>query len=102
MPDEIAALTRRVDANERNHTDLAKSVTAIVEDQRSVREEINAIKIDREVRKVREEHLNERLDRIEDRIDDVYKLGRWVLTAFGASLLALLANFIFRGGLIGP
>lgn len=91
MPDEMSALLRRLDAIERNQSDAARTATAIVE-------EIHGIKIDREVRKERDLRLNERLDRIEERLDGVYKIGWWFLAIFGAAFIALVANFTFRGG----
>ena len=91
MPDEMSALLRRLDAIERNQSDAARTATAIVE-------EIHGIKTDREVRKERDLRLNERLDRIEERLDGVYKIGWWFLAIFGAAFIALVANFTFRGG----
>ena len=102
MPDEISALTRRVDANERNHTDLAKSVTAIIEDQREIRDEMSDLKTERAVRVVRDEALNDRLRRIEKSIERVYNLGWWVLGAFGLTLIAAISSFVFKGGLNAP
>ncbi len=49
---------------------------------------------------LKDEYLEERLGRIEKSIQAVYKLGWWVLAAFGGSFIALVANFVFRGGLI--
>lgn len=50
------------------------------------------------IRDLREEHLDERLDRIERSISGIYRLGWWILGAFGTSAVALVANFAFRGG----
>jgi hypothetical protein len=57
---------------------------------------------DKAVREVKDEHLEERFERIEDRVQAIYKLGLWILAAFGGSFIALVANFVFRGGLIAP
>ena len=46
------------------------------------------------------EHLDERLDRIEKSIAAIYRLGWWILAAFGAAAISLVANFMFRGGFI--
>lgn len=45
-------------------------------------------------------YLNERLERIEKSIAAIYRLGWWVLAAFGAATISLVANFMFRGGFI--
>jgi hypothetical protein len=57
---------------------------------------------DKAVREVKDEHLEERFERIEDRVQAIYRLGLWILAAFGGSFVALVANFVFRGGLIAP
>lgn len=62
-------------------------------------ENLAAINVERATDKVRDENLDDRLDRIEKAIDKIYGLGRWVLLAFGASFVTLFANFLFRGGL---
>ena len=93
MPDEFSQLLRRVDMTERNHTDLAKSVTALTEN-------LDELRIDRARREERDIRVTERFDRIEKRLDGIYKLGWWVLGAFGASAIALIVNFVFRGGFI--
>jgi hypothetical protein len=33
-------------------------------------------------------------------VQAIYELGLWILAAFGGSFIALVANFVFRGGLI--
>lgn len=43
-------------------------------------------------------YLNERLERIEKSIAAIYRLGWWILAAFGAAAISLVANFMFRGG----
>jgi hypothetical protein len=54
---------------------------------------------DKAVQEVKDEYLEERLSRIEKSINAVYRLGWWVLAAFGGSFIALVANFVFKGGL---
>ena len=49
---------------------------------------------------LKDEYLEERLGRIEKSIQAVYRRGWWVLAAFGGSFIALVANFVFRGGLV--
>lgn len=102
MPEEIAAMLRRLDMTERNQTDFAKAVTAVITDINEIRKPLDELKTDREVRKVRDQHLNERLDRIEASIKSIYRLGLWVLTAFGSASIALVVNFVFRGGFNAP
>lgn len=43
------------------------------------------------VEEVKDAYLEVRLSRIE-------KIGWWILTTFGASFVALVANFLFKGG----
>lgn len=52
------------------------------------------------LRQQADEHLDERLSRIEASIGGVHRLGWWVLGAFGTCAVALIANFAFRGGFI--
>lgn len=77
----------------------AKTITELVT-------ELNKLRTDREkndaLRLMKDEYLDERLDRIEASIKSVYGLGKWVLGAFGAVLLSAAATFIVRGGLFGP
>ncbi len=81
----------------------AQSISAIIIDLRSTKdlfhEMRSGVETERKVRLVEDRHLNERLDRIEERLDSLYKLGMWVLAAFGASLVAAVASFIINGGL---
>lgn len=77
----------------------AKTITELVNT-------VSQLRTDREkndaLRTLKDEHLDERLDRIEASIRSVYSLGKWVLGAFGASLLTALATFVVRGGLFSP
>lgn len=91
LPEEIQALLRRLDAIERNQSDAAKTASAVIE-------EIHGVKTDRAVRTERDLRLNERLERIEERLDGVYKIGWWFLALFGAAFISLVASFTFRGG----
>ena len=91
MPDELSALLRRLDAIERNQSDAAKTSSVVIE-------EIHGVKTDRAVRAERDLRLNERLERIEQSLEGVYKIGWWFLALFGAAFVSLIANFAFRGG----
>jgi hypothetical protein len=59
---------------------------------------ITELKTDAAIQEVKDGHTAERLTRIETSINNVYRLGWWVLAAFGGSFIALVANFIFKGG----
>lgn len=98
MPDEIKQIVRRLDTVERNTTDLAKSVTNITEELSDLSKPLRELEVDREVRKERDKNLYSRLDQIETSIEKVHNLGWWVLGTFGASAIALIANFMFKGG----
>lgn len=117
MPDsEIGAILRRLDVMERNQSDLAKTITKLIEEIDTMRVALEDTRVDRAVRAERDIRINdrfdqinlkfdqisrstnERFDQIVKRIDAVYGLGRWVLGAFGALVLALVSNFLFRGG----
>lgn len=62
---EMDAIRERLAVTERNHTDLAKTITEIVNDVHELRKPIDELRTDREVRKERDTHLNARLDRME-------------------------------------
>lgn len=83
----------RLSTVERDTRDHAKSIS-----------EFTRVLIDLDkkeaVRSTQEKHLDERLDRIEHSIAGIYRLGWWILGAFGTSAVALIANFAFRGGFI--
>ncbi|SCM80022.1 hypothetical protein KL86PLE_90761 [uncultured Pleomorphomonas sp.] len=81
----------RVDFIERDVISHAKSIGALTD--RMSDYETEAAK-----REVRDEYLEKRLTGIEGRLDSINRLGWWVLTAFGTSAIALVTNFIFRGG----
>lgn len=93
MPDQpdLHSILRRLDSIERNQSDAAKTASVVID-------EIHGVKTDRAVRTERDLRLNERLERIEERLDGVYKIGWWFLALFGAAFVSLLANFTFRGG----
>jgi hypothetical protein len=87
-----------------------ESISAIVTEVRHTQEELSTlrsgIESERKVRLVEDRHLNERLDRIEESIEKldstIIKIGMWILSAFGASLIVAISSFIFRGGLTVP
>lgn len=97
MPDSESpqVLARRLDMLERNVSDHSKSLTALVHDVSELRTK-NAVDDERE------RSRDEWRSRTEKRLDGIYRLGWWVLTTFGAILVAMVAQFVFRGGLVVP
>lgn len=86
--DRLGAVERDVRDHARIFTEMTKQLTEL--DKKEA------------IRVLQDEHLDERLDRIERSIAGIYRLGWWILGAFGASAVALIANFAFRGGFIVP
>lgn len=82
-----------------------ESISAIVVDARNTKDQLIAlqhgIERDREVREVKDEHLNERLDDIEASIEKVNKLSWAIFGTFGASFAVAVTNFVINGGLGG-
>jgi hypothetical protein len=58
-------------------------------DQEEAREQMDALK---------EKHLDERLQRLEAAIEQVYSLGKWVLGAIGGAVLLAIVAFGLKGG----
>lgn len=85
----------RTDLIERDLQSHAKTITELTM-------RMSDYEKDKAVREVKDEYLDERFERLEDRVQAIYKLGIWILAAFGGSFIALVANFVFRGGLIAP
>lgn len=100
MPEEFQVLLRRLDTTERNNADLAKSVSAIVDELSEIQKPLDELRLDRAARVERDIRHTEHFARIEKRLDAITKLGWWVLTAFGTSAIALVMNFVAKGGLI--
>jgi len=92
-PFEGLTLEQRFVFMERDVQSHAKTITAHNDNLQRINTE--AIR-----REERDTSLDGRLTRMEKSIGDVYKLGWWILGAFGASFVALLANFLFKGGFV--
>lgn len=92
MNDSIETLRQDIS----NH---AKTLTALIEEGHSVKKLLDEQVVDRAVRKVRDENLYERLDRIEASVKRLQAIGVWILAAFGVAFLTAAANFIIQGGL---
>ncbi len=82
----------RIDLVERDVQSHAKTITEFTA-------VITQIKTDAAIQEVKDGYTNERLTRIELRLNAVYRLGWWLFAAFGSSFVALVANFVFKGGL---
>lgn len=61
---------------------------------------LNAMKIEAARQEGKDANLIERIERLEKAVNKVYGLGWWILAAFGGSLIALISNFLFRGGFV--
>jgi hypothetical protein len=85
-PDRLDLVERDVQSHARTITELTKALAEV--DKKEA------------VRDLRDEHLDEHLESIGARIDGIYRLGWWILAAFGTSAVGLMANFIFRGGFV--
>jgi hypothetical protein len=83
----------------RDHTALASSISVITG-------ELGTMKTERAVEKAvlteRQVNLDDRLERIEESIKGLYGLGKWMLLAFGGSLVAAVVTFVVKGGLSVP
>lgn len=92
MPFVTEQLNRDVQSHARIITELTNEIGKV----KTTQEKNDAL------RDMRDEYLDERLDRIEASIKSVYSLGKWVLVAFGTVLVSAVATFVVRGGLFGP
>jgi len=97
MPDSdsLPVVVRRLDMLERNVSDHARVSTVLLQD-------VAELKTKNAVDDEREKSRDEWRTRTEKRLDGIYRLGWWVLTTFGAILVAMVAQFVFKGGLIVP
>jgi hypothetical protein len=77
----------------------AKTLSAIIEKQNETNDALHSIQIDQAVRKVDRDNLDERIKRLEKRMDDLAGIGKWILLAFGAYFITAVASFIVKGGL---
>jgi len=90
---------RRLDGIERNLSDQGKSITEIVLDHKKTKDVLDELRVDRAVRQERDKNLDDRLNRIENDVSAIKKLGMWILTAIGSGLVLAILNFIIKGGL---
>lgn len=92
-PDRLDIVERDV----RDHSRILTEHNGSLGEQRKLLGELSRYK---DIREVEDGYLDERLDRIEKSLNGVYKLGWWILAAFGAAAISLIANFAFNGGFI--
>jgi len=105
---------RRLDATERNVTDQAKTLTALIEQLKALQGPLGQLRIDREVRKERDRNVYERFDRIEHSMQEGFermeadiksrfaRLDKpvWAAAvAFIGAIVAAVTTWITKGGL---
>ena len=98
MPERIPEIQDRVGLLERDARDHAKSIGELVQRLRDVERDAAE---DKRLRSLKDEHLDERLDRIEASIKSVYNLGKWLLGAAGSTLVVAIVGFALKGGPLG-
>jgi hypothetical protein len=84
--------------SDRNHTDMSKTITGLINEQSKTKDVLDILRTDRAVREERDKNINARFDQIEKSIKRIYDLGWWILAAFGSALILLVARFLFSGG----
>ncbi|MCB5201868.1 hemolysin XhlA family protein [Neorhizobium sp. T786] len=97
---------RRLDAIERNASDLARTATGIMEEIASIKAQVRELEKHHQDYRVRsaaeaerDKALQSDIANIKDDIKSIKSLGKWALTTFiGAIILAFVA-FLIRGGL---
>ncbi len=94
-PDSIETLRHDVSAH-------AKTLTELTVDQRTIKDTISQMQIERAVRVERDGRLDDRLKGIESNVAAVYSLGKWLLASFGSALMLAVVLFIKNGGLNVP
>jgi hypothetical protein len=104
MPDNIdpTVMARRLDGMDRNLSDLARSVTHLVQDIDKSKNVLDELRVDRALRVERDLRIAEQFTEVKAKINGIYKLGWWVLATFGAALIMLMVNFALRGGPLVP
>lgn len=88
----------RLAAVERDVLDHARIITEMTTGIGQIRGLVSDLDKREALRSAEEKHVDERFDRIEIKVDGIYKLGWWILAAFGSSAIALILNFAFKGG----
>ncbi len=87
----------RQDLMQRDLEAHAKTISEFTTSIAEIKKEIAIREVEDDLNK---EFLEKRLTAIEKRLDRINNLGWWLLAAFGGSFITLLANFVFKGGLV--
>lgn len=98
MQNTLETLRGAISDLSRNVSDQAKSLTELVVSQRQIKEALITLEQDKAVREVEDRHLDERLNEIEKRIDNIINIGRWLLAAVGLAVVTTIVDFALRGG----
>lgn len=108
MMDAVAQekFARRLDAVERNASDLARSHTLMVEELSGVKTRITQLEEHHQESRVRsavdterDKALQSDIANIKDDIKSIKSLGKWALTTFIGAIVLAFVSFIIRGGL---
>jgi DNA repair ATPase RecN len=99
---EMDAIRERLATTERNQSDLAKTVTEVVNHLNETRDDVAALKTNEAVNVAYEKARDEWRQRTEKKLDGIYSLGWWVLATFGSLTVAAVANILYGGGGNGP
>ncbi len=106
MTDEIQSILRRLDATERNHTDLAASHTRQVEQASEMSrrlEALEAVQSDRRVddarREEREKAMQKDIADVRDDIKSIKGAFTKLLWIVGTAVIGAFVAFILAGGL---
>ncbi len=89
----------------------AATITALVEEQKEVKEILHEIKTDRALRKMRDDRINEKFEEIKALIEEnkedidtkfkaIVSVGKWLAIAAGGALISAFVTFIVKGGLV--
>jgi predicted nuclease with TOPRIM domain len=105
---------RRLDTTERNQSDLAKTMTEVINELHMLKSPIDELRLDRAARLERDKNQLERFMRIEHQLEKGFERvqedidARWrtlqkplwaAASAFIVVIVAALWQFIIRGGL---
>lgn len=103
MHDDIP---RRLDAIERNASDLARTATAMMEEFAGVKQRVRELEEHHQDYRVRtaaeaerDKALQSDITNIKDDIKAIKSLGKWFLMIFIGAIVTAFVGFIIRGGL---
>lgn len=104
MPDDTTA--RRLDAVERNGSDLARSVTTLTDELLQLRSRVVVLEDHHQENRVRsaveierDKALQSDISNIRSDIQSIKSLGKWALMTFIGAIILGFVSFIIRGGL---